>query len=247
MSRRATARLFVAVDPPAAVCEQLAVWAREVAAALGSRARARARAAGTLRLLEPEAMHLTVCFLGSRPVEEIGRIGSALARCAATAGELSVGAPLWLPPRRPRTLAVAIHDRGGELARLHEVVAGAVSGAIDWQPERRGFRGHVTVARAGRVAAVDRGAAAVETDLPATPALSFTPASIVLYRSWLAPAGASYEALATSGLVPSESKSSEGSEEDAAEPGVTPQASVEGLGVGIEPSSHSGSEPSSQE
>jgi hypothetical protein len=38
--------------------------------------------------------------------------------------------------------------------------------------------------------------------LPATPALSFTPASVVLYRSWLSPAGASYEALATRTLVP---------------------------------------------
>jgi hypothetical protein len=41
-----------------------------------------------------------------------------------------------------------------------------------------------------------------ERVLPATPGLSFTPASIVLYRSWLSPAGASYEALAARTLTP---------------------------------------------
>ena len=63
-----------------------------------------------LRLLDPEALHLTLCFLGSRPVEEIAAIGSTLSACAAHVGELSVGAPLWLPRTRPRSLAVAIHD-----------------------------------------------------------------------------------------------------------------------------------------
>jgi hypothetical protein len=41
-----------------------------------------------------------------------------------------------------------------------------------------------------------------ERVLAPTPALSFTPASVVLYRSWLSPAGAAYEALATRTLIP---------------------------------------------
>ena len=114
MSRRATARLFVAVDPPAAVCEELAAWARQAAAGLDVRARDRAGPA--LRLLDPDSMHLTLCFLGSRPVEEIERIVSALQRCVEPASELFLGAPLWLPPRSPRSLALAVHDRHGELA-----------------------------------------------------------------------------------------------------------------------------------
>ena len=43
-----------------------------------------------------------------------------------------------------------------------------------------------------------------EPVLPATPALSFTPEAIVLYRSWLSPAGASYQALATCELLAAE-------------------------------------------
>jgi hypothetical protein len=41
-----------------------------------------------------------------------------------------------------------------------------------------------------------------EQPLPATPQLGFTPREIVLYRSWLAPEGATYEALARGELAP---------------------------------------------
>jgi 2'-5' RNA ligase len=194
MSRGASARLFVAVDPPLAAAEELGEWARLVA----SGARAGGAARGMLRLLDPSSMHVTLCFLGSRPVGEMDALADALGSCPARPFELSVGAPQWLPPRRPRALAVEVHDRAGELASTHERVSAALAGASSWQPERRRFRPHITLARvrqgAGRGArAADRAARA--QPLPATPRLSFTPAAIVLYRSWLAPQGASYEAI----------------------------------------------------
>lgn len=245
MSRGATARLFVAVDPPSAVCEQLAVWARGALAGPGWGARGAGQA---VRLLEPQAMHVTLCFLGSRPVAEIETLTATLRDCEASIGELQLGAPLWLPPRSPRTLSVEVHDRAGSLARLHGAVSSAIARVIDWQPERRRFRAHVTVARIGREEARGgRRAKGRVADLPATPQLSFTPPALVLYRSWPAPAGASYEALETRMLMPSESNSSAGAEEGPVATGVT-QTSVEALEtVGLDPPSHSGSEPSSQE
>jgi RNA 2',3'-cyclic 3'-phosphodiesterase len=211
MTRGATARLFVAVDPPANVREELLAWTRR---ALGRRAGgARGSGAGDARVLEPEALHLTLCFLGSRPVGEVDAIGEALAGCAASVGELELGAPLWLPPRRPRVLAVEVHDRDGALARLHAAVCGALAGATDWQPERRRFRAHITVARvpaghARRARRTRRGegaqhdaARAAELPLPATPQLRFTPDAMVLYRSFLSPSGASYQALTSCELL----------------------------------------------
>lgn len=245
MSRGATARLFVAVDPPGSVCERLAVWARGALAGPGWGARAGAGRA--VRQLEAQAMHVTLCFLGSRPVGEIETLCAALRDCEASTAELQLGAPLWLPPRSPRTLSVEVRDRAGSLARLHEAVSGAIARAIDWQPERRRFRAHVTVARIGRDARGGRRAKGRAADLPATPQLSFTPSALVLYRSWLAPAGASYEALETRMLLPLESNSSAGGEEGPVATGVA-QTSVEALEtVGLDPSSHSGSEPSAQE
>jgi RNA 2',3'-cyclic 3'-phosphodiesterase len=213
MTRGATARLFVAVDPPAEVCEELLAWARR-ALTRGSGARSRG-ANGDARLLEPEALHLTLCFLGGRPLSEIETIGDALADCAASVGELELGAPLWLPPRYPRVLAVEVHDRDGGLGRLYGAVCAALAGATDWQPERRRFKAHITVARVrgGRRERGRRrprrgdearsgGPERVEQpSLPATPQLRFTPDSVVLYRSFLSRSGASYQALASCELL----------------------------------------------
>jgi RNA 2',3'-cyclic 3'-phosphodiesterase len=200
MSRRATARLFVAAEVPAPVREQLARWARGAAAAQSE------GCASPLRLLDREDLHLTLCFLGSRPIGEIAAIGSTLGACATGVGELSVGAPLWLPRSRPRSLAVAIHDEGGELADLHTAVTAAIRQRTGWEPERRRFRAHVTVARTrGRAQAGSQAPrrAGVGICLPATPQLRFTTESLILYRSWLSPSGAAYEAVAMCGLSPS--------------------------------------------
>jgi 2'-5' RNA ligase len=218
MSRPGAARLFVAIDPPAAVREQLAAWAK---LAFGRpSAGATPRLARGVRLLEPDAMHLTLCFLGSRPVEELEPIAAAVQQLTALDGELALGAPLWLPPRRPRTLAVAVHDRHGELARLQRTVVQAISHVIDWQSERRRFRAHVTVARLGRERSRGRHGPAADLTLTPSPQLCFTAREVVLYRSWLDPAGASYEALARVALRDSESwpSGAEGLGEDPAAP-----------------------------
>jgi RNA 2',3'-cyclic 3'-phosphodiesterase len=232
MSRGATARLFAAVDPPPAAREQLVSWAREASAALRGRGSGGSGVPGaaaggpgpaegaSLRLLAPETMHVTLCFLGGRPVGEMQALAAALERCELPgAAELSLGAPLWLPPRNPRSLALAVGDDEGWLQRLQRTVSDAFARAIAWEPERRRFRAHVTVARVARAKPSrpggrprrDRRARASGRGereppapgplLPPTPQLSFTPCAVVLYRSWLDPQGASYEAVATRALV----------------------------------------------
>ncbi len=187
------ARLFVALDPPSAVCEQLAVWARQALRGQGERV----GAAGSLRVLDAELLHLTLCFLGSRPMEEVAAIAEAVRGCPGRVGRLGVGAPLWLPPRRPRALAVEIHDDPhGGLEALHGALVGALAHACSFREERRRrFRAHITLARIrGRPPGATRLPGAREP-LAATPGLSFAPQALVLYRSWLSPAGATYEAL----------------------------------------------------
>ena len=97
----ATARLFLAVDPPEQVCLELAGWARLVAA----------RTPSPLRVLPAEALHITLCFLGSRPVDEIDALAAVPCASATEVGELSVGAPPVAAPAAPRNLTVEIHDR----------------------------------------------------------------------------------------------------------------------------------------
>lgn len=197
MTSAPSARLFVAVDPPAEAREELAAWARTALRGLGESG----GKPSSTRVLAPELLHVTLCFLGDRPVAEIAAIGEALAECARAVGELSIGAPLWLPPRRPRALAVEVRDDAdGGLVALHEALAGALARACGYERERRRFRAHVTLARM-REGPRGRRRSGARVSAP-TPALSFTPPTVVLYRSRLSPAGATYEALATRTLLP---------------------------------------------
>jgi RNA 2',3'-cyclic 3'-phosphodiesterase len=197
------------------VREQLAAWAR-----MTLREEGRWSGSGPPRVLDPELLHATLCFLGERPVGEMEALGKQLAACDAPAGELSLGAPLWLPPRHPRALAVELHDEGGRLAALQADVVTALHEVSGWRPDggehtpaagkgrRRRFRPHVTVARlprggtdrrsiprSGHTAGSSIGQR--ERALPPTPSLSFVPEELVLYRSWLSREGASYEAIAS--------------------------------------------------
>jgi RNA 2',3'-cyclic 3'-phosphodiesterase len=190
VTRGATARLFVAVDLPPPMRAEIARWAR--GAALNARS-----SGGRLRLLDPELLHVTLCFLGEQPTGRIDAIAQSVASaCAVPVGELSLGAPLWLPKRRPRALAVELHDDAeGALESLRDALVRALATAGDIVPERRRFRPHVTVARLRpREAPSERG-------LPATPNLSFAPGSVTLFRSWLTPTEAVYEGLATHALA----------------------------------------------
>src|SRR5580693_9709343 len=147
--RAPAARLFVAVDPPPDVCEQLCVWAR-----LAVREMSRHSGAPP-RPLDAELLHTTLCFLGNRPIGEIESLATQLQGCGGPSGKVSIGAPLWLPPRRPRTLAVELHDDEGRLARIQGSVVAALeqhgepqpTAAAYTSPKHRHFRPHITVAR----------------------------------------------------------------------------------------------------
>jgi 2'-5' RNA ligase len=195
MTRAASARLFVAVPLPGEVAFALAEWGRRALAVPPSAGHPPPGARGGVRILDAELMHVTLCFLGARPVGEIDPLASALERFEADVCELALAAPVWLPRRHPRTLAVALADDHGALASLQARLAEELAGASGWEPERRRFRAHVTVARLRRRAL--EWVALGDHALPATPALSFSAEEVTLFRSFLSPRGASYEALAS--------------------------------------------------
>ena len=174
-------RLFVAVELPQELRSELCRWTRHAVAARQG-----------VRRLEADSLHLTLCFLGHRRAEEVETITAVLEACAAPVGTLSLGAPVWLPRRHPRALAVEVHEESGELSALHRTIITALAAELDWEPERRSLRAHVTVARL-RPDAVAAARAAV---LAPTPTAAFVPETLSLYRSRLDPGGARYEALA---------------------------------------------------
>lgn len=173
------ARLFVAVDLPAAVRQDLAAWTRR-----------RVGARDELRRVPADAMHLTLVFLGSRSVTKVDAIAGVVAAADDGPIPLAVGSPLWLSPRRPHVLTVSIGDPSGALAALHRRVEAALGDAVGWEPEQRAFRPHVTVAR------VRRGARVRPVELEPPAPARFGAEAVALYRSRLGRERPRYEALA---------------------------------------------------
>jgi len=175
-------RLFIAAEPPAAICDELATWARR---ALGR--------ASAVRRLEADSLHLTLCFLGEQPQSSVAEIAAVLtgaAELAAAVDELHVGAPAWLPPRRPRVLAVEVGDPADALRALQAALSRELEAAIGWDPPRQRFRPHITLARM-------RPGSERARELAPTPPLRFAPEAVTLLRSDLSPAGARYTPLAS--------------------------------------------------
>ena len=186
MSAR-SARLFVALDLPERIRRRLAGWARE-----------HLRPRPELRPVPPRNLHVTLCFLGWRAEEDIESLAHLARACAAPVPDLSLGAAEWLPPRRPRVLAVDLRDGGGALDALQRHLVETLAARAGYRPEKRPFHPHVTIARVragGRVGGPDR------ASLPSLPPTErFAGPALTLYRSRLARSGASYEPVARIGL-----------------------------------------------
>ena len=176
-------RLFVALELPAEVRDELVAWRR---GALSADDR--------LRGVQSDSLHLTLCFLGSRPAGEAAAIRAACERGAAgmVAPSLSLGAALWLPARRARLLALTLSDPTTRLAALQASLARELVAGGFLREVSRPFLAHVTVARVRRGASPARSPRAV-VDGPRP--LVFAAGAVALLRSHLEPAGARYESL----------------------------------------------------
>ena len=182
------ARLFVALELPAAAHAALHEWQRDLTG----------RCPDELRPVPDAALHLTLAFIGYRAERDIPAIAGVLERVTTPGAEipLSFQEPLQpKPPRRPKLYAAALLETD-ELTRLRAVIAEELTAAGLFEDERRAFWPHVTLARVKRSAKHHR----APDPAPGAPAKltaqSFAAAAVTLFRSHLEPAGARYEALA---------------------------------------------------
>jgi RNA 2',3'-cyclic 3'-phosphodiesterase len=173
------ARLFIALELPAPARDAIVDWRSSALPGVPG-----------LRMVRPEDLHATLCFLGSRPALEIDSIAAA---CGVVAGEpvasTRFGEPVWLPRRRPRVLAVSLDDGDGALARLQAALSSALVAGGWYVPESRPWLAHVTVARVAKDARIRA------PRLPAPPLVDMRCSRVTLYRSRLGPSGARYEPL----------------------------------------------------
>jgi RNA 2',3'-cyclic 3'-phosphodiesterase len=202
-------RLFVALDLPDGAREQIVAWQEE--AFSGRR---------DLRLVPPYSLHLTLVFLGYQAERDVERIAeSAFQERDGGPFELRPTELLEVPPRRPRLYAVGMDDAGERLGSWQAGLAERLQRDGFYEPEKRPFWPHLTVARfkqterhrtggargpGGRGGRQARGPADQPAPLPELPEELQEPieaARLTLYSSTLKPQGAVYEALARNELT----------------------------------------------
>lgn len=180
-----TVRLFLALDLPA-----------EHRREIGGRADRLKGSLPAARWVPPEHLHLTLAFLGATEETAVPELVAAVAPAFA-AGEpldLRVSGAGTFPPERPARVAWVRIDGGPALLALQRRVAGAASGCLGLEPERRPFHPHVTLARPRRPwnrRASEELVRAFEGGVGDP----FAVTEGVLYRSELSPRGARYTAV----------------------------------------------------
>lgn len=194
------ARLFVALDLPADVRDGLGRWQR------------RALDDPALRPMRAEALHITLCFLSYHPEKRIERIAELVAGVGARPVGLRFDAePAPIPKGRPRLYALGAASEAA--VALQAELSDALEAEGFYEPEKRAFWPHVTVARVrserltpGRGERRGRGRPRrVENPprrLPKALTEPFGAVRLALYRSTLRPQGAEYAALAGIDLPP---------------------------------------------
>jgi 2'-5' RNA ligase len=176
-------RLFVALELPEAILEPLVAWRDEVLGGLAD-----------LRPLPRESLHVTLVFLGYQAERDVDRIAEICFADRPPPFELLAEALVGVPPRRPRLYALSLEDRGGALTAWQGALSEALAGVGLYEPEKRPFWSHVTLARAKR----DRPAPRIEPpSLPEGLRGAFVSDRATLYRSTLTPRGAVYDPLAS--------------------------------------------------
>jgi 2'-5' RNA ligase len=179
--------MFVAVDLPEMVRKDILDWGET------------ALTDPALRRVPPESLHVTLAFLGDRPLDDVERIADAMEAVAGIPLFLELGGPVGRPARgRPGVIALPVSFPGPVEARQAEL-AEALAFERLYDPEKRSFWPHVTVAR---VRAEGRGSRRpMQVKVPSGPSPTmgigvFHGVRISLYRSELQPSGARYVPLA---------------------------------------------------
>lgn len=180
------ARLFVALDLPDGVRDKIVAWQRD------------ALRDAALRPVRPESLHMTLVFLGYQREREIKRIVELVLGVSAPAPTIELlGDPVAVPRSRPRLYALDAPSEGA--VALQAELSEALRAARFYEPEKRAFWPHLTVARVKPEKRGSRRPARVREPpgpLPPDAEQTFVSVRLRLYRSHLRPQGAEYESLA---------------------------------------------------
>jgi len=166
-------RLFCALRLPRETAERLTTWQREALAGVPE-----------VRPLPPEHLHLTLAFLGHRPVEELDGILQALREATARAEPPLLSLRGYRETRSVGMLT--FDDADGRATALAVDLHKRLAALGVYEPERRKWLPHVTVLRFRKRPRLQ----------PVLPDMEpFMPSDAAAFLSRLRPSGAQYEVL----------------------------------------------------
>jgi RNA 2',3'-cyclic 3'-phosphodiesterase len=180
------ARLFVALDLPEPIREGIVGWQ---AAELTDQA---------LRVVGPQNIHITLAFLGYMPEKSIGTVAEVIHGTRSRAPRIELAPePVGKPKGRPRLFALDAESE--QTVDLQATLERELVAKRLYEPEKRRFWPHVTVARvrperrgSKRPARIEKVPGALSEALREP----FRAVRVTLYRSTLRPQGAEYAPLA---------------------------------------------------
>ncbi len=180
-------RLFAAIELPEDVRLLLEASAEQLRLRLGPSVEA--------RWVEPEKLHLTVRFIGQveddRAPALIARVRTPI---AVSRFELRLGGCGVFPASGPpRVIWIGVVEGARPLAQLHEELNARLA-PFGYEPERRPFSAHLTLARVKT--AKSRGSVRAAVRAFTTPGVRCDVAQVTLFRSHLSSRGSRYEIVA---------------------------------------------------
>lgn len=187
------ARLFVALDLPDGVRDAIVAWQRSELTD------------PALRVVRAESLHLTLAFLGYHPEREIEAIADAALGAGSAAPEVRFAPEPKAIPSRKRARLFALGGEAEEVVAMQAEVSDRLEGEGFYEPEKRPFWPHLTVARVKQERRGSRRPTVVSTapgPLPDELCEPFRCVRLALYRSYLRPQGAEYVPLAQLPLAP---------------------------------------------
>lgn len=157
-----------------------------------------------LQWVKPDAMHVTLKFLGDLDEQHVEPVAEAVRTVAGATSVFEVpvhGLGVFPDLRAPRVLWVGLHEPGAQTLTACAAALDAALEPLGIEGERRPFSGHLTLARikdGGR----DVGRALRDSGLLASSQAAGTLRvdAIALMRSELRPGGSVYTRLATAPL-----------------------------------------------
>jgi 2'-5' RNA ligase len=139
-------RLFLAVMVPERVREELRRLQDELRRHLPGE---------VVRWTNPAQIHLTLHFLGNVEAAQVGQLTEAVRLASEPFGPMRLRAErigFFPQALSPRVIWAWVHDDFGDLVRLQKALA-AECAPFGQPPEEKGFTGHLTLGRIGRLPA----------------------------------------------------------------------------------------------